>query len=147
MTKLWALPDTAILFLAVPTVTAARYLDPSALTAKTWLFALVLAALHLLIGATSGPYAPGRPSSSVGEVLDLTRTLVAVAVLGFSIEVLSPNLWVPRSVPLLAAAGTLVAAFALRFVVRAATDGHDGHPPRPRGDEAAEEVELDEHRR
>ena len=52
----------------------------------------------------------------MGEVLDLTRTLAVVGVIGFCIEILSPGLWVPRSVPLVAAVGTLVPAFALRFV-------------------------------
>lgn len=140
------MPDTTLLFLAVPAVTAARYLDPSALTPHTWLFACFLAALHLVVGLASGPYAPGRPRNSVGEVLDLTRTLVLVGVLGFGIEVLSPGLWVPRSVPLLAAVATLVPGFALRFVVRALTDGHDREPSQERRDDTAEEVQLQEPR-
>lgn len=140
------MPDAALLLLAVPTVAAARFLDPSALTARTWLFALALTAIHLVIGVTSGPYAPGRPRTPVGEVLDLARTVAVVGLLGLCIEILSPALWVPRSVPVLSAGGTLVAAFALRFVVRAAADGQDGKPPQDGGDEAAEEVQLDEHR-
>lgn len=146
--KLWAVPDILVLFLAVPTITAGRYLDPSALTGTTWLFASGLAALHLTIGFTSGPYARGHPRTSFGEVRDLTRTTGAVGLLGFALEVLSPGLLVPRSVPLMAAMCTLVGMCALRFVVRtwfATSHGENDRQPQQRRGKTAEEVQLDRH--
>lgn len=145
----WALVDTDIWFLTLVGITVARYgFDVSALTATTWLFILAMTALHLVIGFTSGPYAPGHPRSPIGEVLDLTRTVAVVGLLGFCIEVLSAGLWAPRSVPLLSAGCALVGMCALRYVVRAvATNDHDSGPPEKGRDEAAEEVELHEHRR
>lgn len=89
--NLWAIPDTLVICLTVPTVTAARYLDLSANTGSSWLFTFGLAALHLVIGFTSGPYAAGHSRTSVGEVFDLTRTLAVVGTVGFCIEVLSPT--------------------------------------------------------
>lgn len=146
---LWALVDADIWFLTLVGLTVARYgFDVSALTATTWLFTLAMTALHLVIGFASGPYAPGRPRSPVGEVLDLTRTVGAVGLLGFCIEVLSAGLWAPRSVPLVSAGCALIVMCGLRFVARAvAPHGHDGGPPEEGGDEAPEEVQLDQHRR
>lgn len=61
---LWALIDTDIWFLTLVGLTVARYgFDISALTVTTWLFTLAMLALHLVIGFTSGPYAPGHPRS------------------------------------------------------------------------------------
>lgn len=146
---LWALIDADIWFLTLVGLTVARHgFDISALTTTTWLFTLAMTALQLVIGFTSGPYSPGRPHSAVGEVLDLTRTVAVVGLLGFCIEVLSAGLWAPRSVPLLSAGCALLGMCAVRYVVRAvAADRHDGGPPEEGGDETAEEVELDEHRR
>lgn len=146
---LWALIDADVWFLTLVGLTVARYgFDISALTPTTWLFTLTMTALHLLIGFTSGPYAPGRPRKSTAEALALTRTVAVVGLLGFCIEVLSAGLWAPRSVPLVSAGCVLIVMCGLRLVVRAvATHGHDGSPPQEGGDEAAEEVELDEHRR
>ena len=146
---LWALIDADVWFLTLVGLTVARYgFDISALTPTTWLFTLAMTALHLVIGFTSGPYAPGHPSSPIGEVLDLTRTVAVVGLLGFCIEVLSAGLWAPRSVPLVSAGCALVAMCALRYVVRAiVAQRHHGGPPEEGRDEAAEEIELDEHRR
>lgn len=146
----WALVDSNVLLVAILGTAFVR-LHFTTLTGwevSAIVFALGAVVLHLVVGFTSGPYAPGHPRSSAGEVLDLTRTLVAVGLLGFAVEVLSPSLYVPRSVPVIAAGGALISMCAARFVFRALmSHGDDGTPPQDGCGEASEEIELDQHRR
>ncbi|WP_346008400.1 nucleoside-diphosphate sugar epimerase/dehydratase [Janibacter terrae] len=83
-----------------------------------WL-AVLAGALHLLIGATVGPYAVGHHRGSYEEIVDLMKTVVlwSLPLLAFSLAGLVDI--GPRSLPLAAAAASLLGMFGARYVLRA----------------------------
>ncbi|WP_141494442.1 polysaccharide biosynthesis protein [Kytococcus schroeteri] len=119
----WAGIDALVWFVAIWAATALRF-DFSigdAYVLGTLGMAVLAALVHTAFGLFVGPYAVGHQRGSFEEVADLGRvTLITMAVL-LVIEIVTPGVGVPRSVPLIAGLVALAGMLAARFVLRART--------------------------
>ncbi len=116
----WAGVDLVCWVAAVYAATLLR-LDFDAtksLTASTLAFAAAIAALHLALGTSVGPYVVGHVRGSFEEVVDIGRTVLVATVLGYIFLGFVHPYPVPRTVPLISGAIALSAMFAARLVVR-----------------------------
>lgn len=118
---LWAVVDLAVIGVAVLFAAILRY-DFNLTLATTfpvlWL-AVLAGGLHLLIGATIGPYAVGHLRGSYEEIVDLMKTVVLWSLPLLAFSLFGPVDLGPRSLPLTAAAASLLGMFGARYVLRA----------------------------
>jgi FlaA1/EpsC-like NDP-sugar epimerase len=87
-------------------------------------FALAAAIGHLVLGALIGPYSVGHRRGSFEETADLARTVLGITIALQVWAMIAVPIVVPRTVPVVAGAFTLVGMFALRFMVRSWRSSH-----------------------
>lgn len=117
----WACADALMVIFAVFVGAWVRYdLDiKTVLLRPTGTFALIAAALYLVLGYVFGPYRIGHLRGSFEETADLGRAVVVTAVPLIAMVLLTD--WVhgvPRSLAVLGPALALGGMFTMRFVVR-----------------------------
>ena len=88
------------------------------LVVSTLVFAFTAVGMHVVVGASIGPYRVGHQRGSFEETADIGRAVVITGAGMFGWAMLSPDYVVPRSVPVIAAALALVGMFASRFLIR-----------------------------
>ncbi|WP_237565950.1 polysaccharide biosynthesis protein [Ornithinimicrobium cerasi] len=93
--------------------------DPHLLTqASPWAVAVMAAVLHAAIGLASGPYMVRHMRGSFDEVASVVQTAIITAFAVIAISWVTPDVFLPRSVGLLAPALAIVLMLAVRFTVR-----------------------------
>lgn len=116
---LWPTFDVAMWCAAVLVALVLRYdfrLD--AIHPRAGLFLAMVVAIHCLAGFTIGPYAIGHINGSIEEAVDIARVTTITVIPAFVINWITSPLWVPRSVPVIAALIASLAMFGGRFVIR-----------------------------
>lgn len=116
----WAAVDAAWWMVAVLFGCMLRYdfvLGDIPLGSAT-IFAVLVAALHALIGMVIGPYTVGHQRGSFEEVVGLAKTAAVTTVLATMANLVPSRQLVPRSVPLIAALVAVGGMFAVRMVFR-----------------------------
>lgn len=121
--------DTVIWAVAIVAATLLRYdFDLARVdTNHVAITALAAAGIHLVMGYALGPYLVRHQSGSFEEVYALTKLVIVVATVIFVTNFFVRPLFVPRTVPLTAAAIALVGMFGARFVIRS-LDAADHSP-------------------
>ncbi|OAB86240.1 dTDP-glucose 4,6-dehydratase [Janibacter melonis] len=112
--------DTCIWSVAIVSATVLRYdFDLGRVdTDRLIITALAAAVVHLVFGFVLGPYLVRHQSGSFEEVYALTKLIVLVAAVLFVANFFAQPIFVPRTVPVTAAAIALVGMFGARFVIR-----------------------------
>ncbi len=117
---LWVLTDGASWAIAVLLALWTRLsLDPDLLTqASPWIVAGLAAVLHGAIGLTTGPYMVRHMRGSFDEVTSVVKTALITGLAIIAIAWATPEVFLPRSVAVLAPALAIVLMLAVRFTVR-----------------------------
>src|SRR5690606_36370263 len=107
---LWVLADGASWAIAVLLALWTRLsLDPDLLTqASPWIVAGLAAVLHGAIGLTTGPYLVRHMRGSFDEVTSVVKTALITGLAIIAIAWATPEVFLPRSVALLAPAMAIV---------------------------------------
>ncbi|WP_242612760.1 nucleoside-diphosphate sugar epimerase/dehydratase [Janibacter limosus] len=125
----WAIVDLIIWAVALVAATILRYDLDVTLVDKDRLAMAVggVAVIHLVLGILIGPYLVRHEPGSFEEVYSVTKLVAIVGAVVMVLNFASDPIFVPRSVPVTAAAIALVGMFGARFVIRAMRSGTGPH--------------------